>query len=149
MFFQKAIDDMAAGGLHCVAIAYRSYTSKNVPTDPELLAQWELPEDDLVLLAIAGIRVMSTLQTPSTQIYVFVLGGEPIFRSSFPLQNLFRLYKFFLAYIYIDNEMQDLCQPRVKEEVQLCQSAGVKVFSQLRNPSHNYILCEYSSYGGS
>ncbi|CAL8077180.1 unnamed protein product [Prunus armeniaca] len=77
MFFQKAIDDMAAGGLHCVAIAYRSYESENVPTDPELLAQWELPEDDLVLLAIAGIR--------------------------------------------------DLCQPRVKEEVQLCQSAGVKV----------------------
>ncbi|KAL6292501.1 hypothetical protein ACE6H2_000643 [Prunus campanulata] len=77
MFFQKAIEEMAAGGLHCLAIAYRSYEFQNVPTDPELLAQWELPEDDLVLLAIVGIR--------------------------------------------------DLCQPRVKEKLQLCQGAGVKV----------------------
>lgn len=57
MFFRKAIDEMAAGGLDCLAIAYRSYEFQNVPTDPELLAQWELPEDDLVLLAIVGIGV--------------------------------------------------------------------------------------------
>ncbi|XP_020411250.1 calcium-transporting ATPase 8, plasma membrane-type-like [Prunus persica] len=59
MFFRKAIDEMAAGGLDCLAIAYRSYEFQNVPTDPELLAQWELPEDDLVLLAIVGIGDLS------------------------------------------------------------------------------------------
>lgn len=53
----KAIEDMAAITLRCVAIAYRSYEIEKVPTDEELLSQWPLPEDDLVLLAIVGIKV--------------------------------------------------------------------------------------------
>ncbi|XWS52308.1 hypothetical protein CRYUN_Cryun11dG0057000 [Craigia yunnanensis] len=76
-FFANAIETMAAGSLRCVAIAYRSYESENVPTNEEELARWALPEDDLVLLAIVGLK--------------------------------------------------DPCRPGVKDSVQLCQKAGVKV----------------------
>lgn len=48
---------MAASSLRCVAIAYRLYDSDKVPVDVEQLAQWILPEDSLVLLAIAGMKV--------------------------------------------------------------------------------------------
>ncbi|KAI9122748.1 hypothetical protein K1719_005637 [Acacia pycnantha] len=76
-FFQNAIDDMAADSLRCVAMAYRSYEITSVPTSEEELAHWSLPEDDLILLAIVGLK--------------------------------------------------DPCRPGVKEAVQLCQKAGVKV----------------------
>ncbi|KAL5549596.1 hypothetical protein UlMin_004827 [Ulmus minor] len=56
MFFKKAIEDMAASTLRCVAIAYRSYELEKVPTDEEELDRWALPEEDLVLLAIVGIK---------------------------------------------------------------------------------------------
>ena len=56
-FFRKAIEDMAARTLRCVAIAYRTCDSENVPTDEEELSNWALPEDNLVLLAIVGIKV--------------------------------------------------------------------------------------------
>lgn len=59
MFFKKAIEDMAAGSLRCVAIAYRPYEMEKVPTDEEQLAQWVIPEDDLVLLAIVGLKVIN------------------------------------------------------------------------------------------
>ena len=52
-----AINEMAARSLRCVAIAYRSYEMDKVPSDEESLDQWVLPEDDLVLLAIVGIKV--------------------------------------------------------------------------------------------
>ncbi|XP_061993798.1 calcium-transporting ATPase 10, plasma membrane-type-like [Rosa rugosa] len=56
-FFQKAIEDMASGGLHCVAIAYTSLELENVLINSNgELARWELPEDDLILLAIVGIK---------------------------------------------------------------------------------------------
>ncbi|XP_061348918.1 calcium-transporting ATPase 8, plasma membrane-type-like [Gastrolobium bilobum] len=76
-FFKKAIEEMAADSLRCVAIAYRSYEKEKVPTNEELLAHWSLPENDLVLLAIVGLK--------------------------------------------------DPCRPGVKDAVQLCQKAGVKV----------------------
>lgn len=75
-FFKKAIEDMASRSLRCVAIAYRPYEGI-VPTDEEELSHWLLPEDDLILLAIVGIK--------------------------------------------------DPCRPHVKDAVQLCQIAGVKV----------------------
>jgi Ca2+-transporting ATPase len=56
-FFKKAIEDMAAESLRCVAIAYRSYEKEKVPDNEEQLAHWSLPDDDLVLLAIVGIKV--------------------------------------------------------------------------------------------
>ncbi|CAJ1975835.1 unnamed protein product [Sphenostylis stenocarpa] len=55
-FFKKAIEDMAADSLRCVAIAYRPYEKEKVPTNEELLAHWSLPEDDLILLAIVGLK---------------------------------------------------------------------------------------------
>ncbi|XP_054784018.1 calcium-transporting ATPase 9, plasma membrane-type-like isoform X1 [Prosopis cineraria] len=55
-FFKEVIEDMAARSLRCVAIAYRSYELDKVPSNEEDLAQWSLPEDELVLLAIVGIK---------------------------------------------------------------------------------------------
>ncbi|KAI8015116.1 Calcium-transporting ATPase 8, plasma membrane-type [Camellia lanceoleosa] len=75
-FYKRAIEEMAAGSLRCVAIAYRS-CEMDVPTDEEDLANWEIPENDLVLLAIVGLK--------------------------------------------------DPCRPGVKDAVQLCTNAGVKV----------------------
>ena len=48
---------MAARSLRCVAIAYRSYELDKVPSNEEDLNQWSLPENDLILLAIVGIKV--------------------------------------------------------------------------------------------
>ncbi|KAL8135231.1 hypothetical protein AgCh_010048 [Apium graveolens] len=55
ILFKKAIEDMAAGSLRCVALAYKKCDKANVP-DNEELAHWQLPEDDLVLLAIVGLK---------------------------------------------------------------------------------------------
>uniref|UniRef100_A0A803M9R6 Calcium-transporting ATPase n=1 Tax=Chenopodium quinoa TaxID=63459 RepID=A0A803M9R6_CHEQI len=56
-FFKGIIDDMAAKSLRCVAFAYRPYDRNDVPnTNEEELEQWTLPEDDLILLAIVGIK---------------------------------------------------------------------------------------------
>lgn len=57
MLFKKAIEDMAAGSLRCVALAYKKCGKVNVPDNEEELAHWQLPEDDLVLLAIVGLKV--------------------------------------------------------------------------------------------
>ncbi|XP_047170704.1 calcium-transporting ATPase 8, plasma membrane-type-like [Vigna umbellata] len=75
-YFKKVIERMAADSLRCIAIAFRSFERENVPTGEEL-AHWSLPEDDLFLLAIIGLK--------------------------------------------------DPCRPGVKDAVQLCQKAGVKV----------------------
>ncbi|KAK7262036.1 hypothetical protein RIF29_28364 [Crotalaria pallida] len=56
VFFQDAIDDMATQSLRCVAIAYRPYDLDKVPSNEEDLEQWSLPEHDLVLLGIVGIK---------------------------------------------------------------------------------------------
>ncbi|XP_044471375.1 calcium-transporting ATPase 8, plasma membrane-type-like isoform X1 [Mangifera indica] len=55
-FFKYAIEDMASCSLRCVAIAYTKYDRQSVPVDEEQLSQWVLPEDDLVLLAIVGLK---------------------------------------------------------------------------------------------
>ncbi|KAF9676463.1 hypothetical protein SADUNF_Sadunf08G0004600 [Salix dunnii] len=55
-YFKVAIDDMAACSLRCVAIAYRPYELDKVPTNEESLGKWVMPEDELVLLAIVGIK---------------------------------------------------------------------------------------------
>ncbi|KAL3632815.1 Calcium-transporting ATPase 9, plasma membrane-type [Castilleja foliolosa] len=74
---RDAIDNMAARSLRCVAIAYRTCEADEVPTDQDQLAQWDLPDNDLVLVAIVGIK--------------------------------------------------DPCRPGVREAVELCKHAGVKV----------------------
>ncbi|KAL9250498.1 Calcium-transporting ATPase 10, plasma membrane-type-like protein [Drosera capensis] len=75
--FKKSIEDMAAGSLRCIAIAYRLHELEKVPIDDGELLRWEIPGDELILLAIVGIK--------------------------------------------------DPCRPGVKEAVQLCTKAGVKV----------------------
>ncbi|KAL2930200.1 Calcium-transporting ATPase 8 plasma membrane-type [Bienertia sinuspersici] len=55
-FFKKAIGQMASQSLRCVAIAYIPYKLDSVPSDEDQLSQWVLPEDDLILLAIVGIK---------------------------------------------------------------------------------------------
>ncbi|KAL8151668.1 hypothetical protein V2J09_021476 [Rumex salicifolius] len=74
-FFKKSIEDMAVKSLRCVAFAYRLYDSEKVPSDKEV--HWELPEDELILLGIVGIK--------------------------------------------------DPCRPGVRDAVELCVKAGVKV----------------------
>ncbi|KAL3500800.1 hypothetical protein ACH5RR_039893, partial [Cinchona calisaya] len=53
--FKKAIEDMAARSLHCVAIAYRPRQTEGLPTSEEL-CNLQLPERQLILLAIVGIK---------------------------------------------------------------------------------------------
>ncbi|MED6225179.1 Calcium-transporting ATPase 9, plasma membrane-type, partial [Stylosanthes scabra] len=55
-FFMEAIEDMAVQSLRCVAIAYRPYELDEVPSKQEDLDKWSLPEQELVLLAIVGIK---------------------------------------------------------------------------------------------
>ncbi|KAI3930346.1 hypothetical protein MKW92_019166 [Papaver armeniacum] len=76
-YFKDAISEMAANSLRCVALACRSYAIENVPKDEDSLAEWVIPEDELVLLAIVGLK--------------------------------------------------DPCRPGVREAVELCTKAGVKV----------------------
>ncbi|KAL2332555.1 hypothetical protein Fmac_020136 [Flemingia macrophylla] len=57
VFFKNAIEEMAAQSLRCVAIAYRSYDLAKIPSDEDELDQWALPEHELVLLAIVGIKI--------------------------------------------------------------------------------------------
>lgn len=67
--FKKAIEDMAAGGLRCIAIAYRTYIMQNVPSSESELSQWAIPEDDLVLLAIVGIKVYASMESFNENLY--------------------------------------------------------------------------------
>lgn len=76
-FFKRAINQMAGQSLRCVAVAYQKYELAKVPTGEEQLAHWVLPEDELILLAIVGIK--------------------------------------------------DPCRPGVRDAVELCTNAGVKV----------------------
>lgn len=47
-----------------MAIAYRPYDAKSVPSTAEELENWQLPESDLILLAIVGIKVLVTSVLP-------------------------------------------------------------------------------------
>ncbi|KAI3974506.1 hypothetical protein MKX01_017999 [Papaver californicum] len=76
-FYKDAISEMATNSLRCVAFAYRSYEIEKVPKGEDSLAEWVIPEDELVLLAIVGLK--------------------------------------------------DPCRPGVREAVELCTKAGVKV----------------------
>ncbi|KAJ1272648.1 hypothetical protein BS78_06G219400 [Paspalum vaginatum] len=53
--FKKFIEDMAAGSLRCVAFAYRTYGIDDVPNEDQR-AEWKLPEDNLIMLGIVGIK---------------------------------------------------------------------------------------------
>ncbi|KAJ3707985.1 hypothetical protein LUZ61_011690 [Rhynchospora tenuis] len=53
--FKKQIEDMAAKSLRCVALAYKPLDLKEVPNE-EQRDNWSLPENDLILLAIVGMK---------------------------------------------------------------------------------------------
>ncbi|XP_078162445.1 calcium-transporting ATPase 5, plasma membrane-type-like isoform X3 [Carex rostrata] len=53
--FQKQIEAMAAKSLRCVALAYKPFDLKKVPNEEQRVT-WSLPEDDLILLAIVGMK---------------------------------------------------------------------------------------------
>ncbi|KAG8481751.1 hypothetical protein CXB51_026617 [Gossypium anomalum] len=55
-FFEAAIDEMAANCLRCIALAYRLCEQEKVPSNEVSFDDWVLPEDNLVLLAIVGIK---------------------------------------------------------------------------------------------
>ncbi|MQL78795.1 hypothetical protein Taro_011216, partial [Colocasia esculenta] len=74
--FKRYIEDMAALSLRCIAFAFRSFPYDDVPNEEERDA-WLLPEDDLILIGIVGLK--------------------------------------------------DPCRKGVKDAVQLCTHAGVKV----------------------
>lgn len=90
-FFKAAINDMAASSLRCVAIAYRSYELDKVPANEDNLDKWVLPEDELVLLAIVGIKVY-TLKLFSSDVMDDVLSCHILLFSVqlilFPSQNI-------------------------------------------------------------
>lgn len=65
----QAINDMATRSLRCVAIAYRPYDFERTPADSESLDSWILPEDDLILLAIVGIKVCRESRVSILEIY--------------------------------------------------------------------------------
>ena len=54
--FKKSIEVMAASSLRCLVFAYRLYDLEKVPREEERL-NWVLPEDDMILLGIVGIKV--------------------------------------------------------------------------------------------
>lgn len=53
--FKRSIEDMGANSLRCVAFAYCSFDIEKIPMED--ITSWELPEDDLTLLGIIGIKV--------------------------------------------------------------------------------------------
>ena len=88
--FKKAIEDMAGGGLRCIAIAYRTYIMQNVPSSESELAQWAIPEDDLVLLAIVGIKVYASVESFNENLYL-VRGLSSVFTSFCKIASVFYL----------------------------------------------------------
>ncbi|RYR32778.1 hypothetical protein Ahy_A10g047298 [Arachis hypogaea] len=55
-FFNQIIEDMAAKSLRCVAIAYRPWKKEDIPVNEEQWAHSSILEDDLILLAIVGLK---------------------------------------------------------------------------------------------
>ena len=58
--FKTAIEDMASRSLRCVALAYRPFEYTSVPFEEDR-DTWALPEVDLILMGIVGIKVLHHL----------------------------------------------------------------------------------------
>ncbi len=58
---RKVIEGMAALTLRCIAFAHRLIEESEVPIGEEAQADWQTPENNLILLAIAGIKVHFSL----------------------------------------------------------------------------------------
>lgn len=98
---------MAAASLRCIAFAYRPLDVGSVPKE-ENRDNWLLPEEELILLGIVGIKVfMQILMVLSLLLYLSL--------------------SFCLIFFSLFFFLKDPCRPGVKDAVQLCTSAGVKV----------------------
>ncbi|CAM6053706.1 unnamed protein product [Sphagnum tenellum] len=53
---RRTIEGMAALKLRCIAFAHRVVKKSEIPIGEEALANWQTPENDLILLGIAGIK---------------------------------------------------------------------------------------------
>jgi hypothetical protein len=119
---------MAAASLRCVAFAYRPFDVEAVPKN-EKRDNWVLPEEELVLLGIVGIKVfMQILMVLSLLFYL-----------SLKFCFMFSFFSF----------LQDPCRPGVKDAVQLCTSAGVKVLFHFLSSQHCCVcsVCAYMYRG--
>ena len=47
--------------LRCIAFAYRPIEGSDVPVSEEASSEWKQPDDDLILMAICGIKVCALL----------------------------------------------------------------------------------------
>ncbi|XP_024382480.1 calcium-transporting ATPase 8, plasma membrane-type [Physcomitrium patens] len=74
---KRVIEGMAAQSLRCIAFAYRPIDGSDVPSNEESSYEWNQPDEDLIFMAICGIK--------------------------------------------------DPCRPGVRDAVERCQKAGVKV----------------------
>ncbi|XP_044389450.1 calcium-transporting ATPase 8, plasma membrane-type isoform X3 [Triticum aestivum] len=86
---KRSIDDMAMSSLRCIAFAYCTCELTMVPRED--LDKWQLPEDNLTLLGMVGIK--------------------------------------------------DPCRPGVRDAVQLCSAAGVKVMGR-SSPNDKLLLVQ-------
>lgn len=57
--FKHVIEKMAGDSLRCVAFGFRRCDVKKIPVSIEQRKQWVIPDDELALLAIVGIKVSS------------------------------------------------------------------------------------------
>lgn len=53
---KKFIEDMAEQSLRCIAFAYRNLDPEDVPNEDQRI-NWQLPDNDLTLIGIAGMKV--------------------------------------------------------------------------------------------
>ncbi|KAH9667741.1 calcium-transporting ATPase 9 plasma membrane-type [Citrus sinensis] len=142
-FFKAAVDEMAARSLRCVAIAYRSCEADEVPTEEESLDKWTLPEEELILLAIVGIKARNglgpglALMLPLKCAWAWAwrnLAQAPTLTSEKLSESKmleFLSLPIFCSYLvsmrFTPIADVDPCRPGVKDAVKLCRDAGVKV----------------------
>jgi hypothetical protein len=53
---------MAVASLRCVAFAYITHEMDDVPNEDQR-AEWKLPEDNLIMLGIVGIKVHNIFES--------------------------------------------------------------------------------------
>lgn len=54
---KRVIEGMAAQSLRCIAFAYRPIDGSDVPSNEESSYEWNQPDEDLIFMAICGIKV--------------------------------------------------------------------------------------------
>ena len=141
----ETITKMADASLRCIGFAYCPYKG-DLPTDTEA---WEFPEDNMTLLAIAGLKVSCfAVQYVLVCTYSCAPDKAVVHPCPNPRSGIYihsREWKYILWMHLLDCKTltctmyyftQDPCRPNVPRAVALCQRAGVKVpfLPQPRSP---------------